>query len=701
MKNDYRKLISQISSALGDKERAGALSRAVRRGRDARKTQFSLMDDPAGFVAGIKEMKTGSAERMDELVEQFAARCRENGNSVFIAETGKDAVDYIVELSAGKGAALLSKSKSLTTEEIELNRRLEEKGLNVVETDLGERIIQLAGEKPYHLVFPAIHMSQRSIAELFTTKFGYAVADRLEDIMEAVRKELRPVFFGTDIGINGANIGVAETGTIVIETNEGNDRLVNSLPRVQVVVVGMEKIVPSWEDAVRLINAHPLSATGTQLTNYVSMISNRLDLKGGGAREMHVIILDNGRRKMRSDPGFREALNCIRCGACMNICPTYGVVGGHTFGHIYPGPIGIPWTEEVHGLENAKFSHLCISCGLCQTVCPAGIDIPMMIARVKERDNEANGRLLVDRFMCSTERMSKYLSLTAPVSNWVVGNRLSRRIAHSLLGLERSRSLPVYTRRSFTKLFRSSRSAGGGGERVVYFPDMFANYVRPEIGLGAAHILEAVGAAVVSPRELTSSGAPLFLYGELRRARKVAKHNVSVLHPLVSSGFEIVSTEPTATYSLKEIYPKLLDGSSESMEVAAGTHELFEYLASRHPDRRLLARDGEGADRIGFHIPCHERPLSSGRHAIAALRAAGYDVRVVETGTCCGMAGTFGLKKGALGADLSRAVARPLVDMFNAEEGLTAIATESSVCTMQIAEGVHVPVKHPVELLSA
>lgn len=702
MKADYRKLYSGIDGALAERERVESLSRAVMRGRKARKEAFGKLEDSDGYVDSVRRIKTRSSAEREALVKKFTEKCAENGCSVFLASTGADAIGYIAALAERTGAKLLSKSKSLTTEEIEFNSRLEERGLTVVETDLGERIIQLAGEKPYHLVFPAIHMSQSAISALFTEKFGYPVRDDLGSIMDAIKKELRPVFFGTDIGVNGANIAVAETGTIVIETNEGNDRMVNSLPKIQVVVVGMEKIVPSWDDAVLLINAHPMSATGTQLTNYVSMISGRLDLAGEKGREMHVVILDNGRSRMAADPDFSEALNCIRCGACMNICPTYGVVGGHVFGHIYPGPIGIPWTEEVHGLDKAKFSHLCISCGLCATVCPAGIDIPLMIARVKEKDVKEHGQLFVNRFMCSMEGMSRYFSMTAPLSNWLIGNRLSRLVADRLLGVERSRALPRYTRRSFGRSFRAAEDAGTDAEeKVVYFADMFANYVRPEIGMQTATILQTCGAHVVSPRGLVPSGAPLFLYGELERARKIAQKNISILYPLVTAGYEVVSTEPTATYALKKIYPELLRGSSESAAVSGHTHELFEYLASKHPEIEFSKKDGGGQhETLGFHIPCHERPLSSGSYTVRCLEKAGYSVRVVETGSCCGMAGTFGLKKGALGAKLSRAVASPLIELFN-EADIDAIVTESSVCTMQISEGVNLPLFHPVELLSA
>ncbi len=251
-------------------------------------------------------------------------------------------------------------------------------------------------EKPYHLVFPAIHKTQGEVAEIFTKATGSQIPNDLTAIMDAVRKNLRPTFLNSQLGITGANIAVAETGSIIVETNEGNARLVSAVPDIHVVVVGMEKIISTWDEALQLVMAHPISATGTRSTNYVSIVTERLPLGGLAKekRELHVIILDNGRTKMRQDPWLREGLNCIRCGACMNACPTYGVVGGHVFGYIYPGPIGIPWTDEVHGLDKAaEFAPLCISCGLCKEICPAEIDIPMMIAKVKEEDVEENGQL--------------------------------------------------------------------------------------------------------------------------------------------------------------------------------------------------------------------------------------------------------------------------------------------------------------------
>ena len=310
---------------------------------------------------------------------------------------------------------------------------------------------------------PAAHKSVEEIAQLVSRAVGKELPPEDQAILEAVRAYLRKLFLTADIGVTGANIGVAETGSIVIETNEGNGRLVTSLPKVHIVIIGMEKIVPKWEDATYLVKGHSASATGQNMTVYVSVITQHGPLAGSTeGREYHVVILDNGRSKMRDDPWFSDALNCIRCGACMNICPTYGIAGGHTFGYIYPGPIGIPWTAEVHGLDKATFAHLCVSCGLCKEICPVDINIPMMIAKVKEEDIKKNGQLVVNDFFMASETLAKIASATAPVSNWILRRAATRTVMESLVGVDKRRTLPPFSRKRLRP--RISGLGSGTGE---------------------------------------------------------------------------------------------------------------------------------------------------------------------------------------------------------------------------------------------
>ncbi len=641
---------------------------------------------------------------MDNLIQEFIQNATKRGTKVYVAKSGEDTVQYILRLAESIKAKTIIKSKSLTSEEIEVNKPLELKGYEVVETDLGERSIQLAKEKPVHLVFPAAHKTIAQVAQLFSEDTGENVPPELGAIMRTVRRSMRQAFLRGDIGLTGVNVAVAETGTIIVETNEGNARLVSSIPRDHVAIMGMEKIVPRLEDTINLIQSHPISAGGGQmLTTYVSFISGKCPMiPGETGREHHVIILDNGRSRMRADEYFYEALYCIRCGACMNICPTYEIVGGHTFGHIYPGPIGIPFTAGVHGLSYAvEFAPLCISCGLCKEMCPVDIDIPLMIARVKELGVQQNGQDLVNSVMIRFEELSAFASATAPLSNWVLRRSTARVLLEKLMGIEKRRRLPRFQRQTFMKWWRSHQkiTLSPRQGKIAYFVDSFANYNDPELGTAAVYLLEEAGIEVAVPPQ-KASGMPYISYGELAKARKVAQYNVESLSRLVREGYEIVATEPTATYCLKNAYPKLL-GTSDSELVAEHTTELIVYL-------RNLFRQGGLEDRFrnvlsgkaGFHISCHQRAISNGEAAVEVLKMIGLDVSVIETGTCCGMGGTFGLKSGKLGYELSVEVGKPLFDLFNGS-GVHFGVTESSVCKIQLEEGTKLRFEHPVKLLKA
>jgi iron-sulfur cluster protein len=657
------------------------------------------------FREQVRAAKLKCLEKQDELVERFAEKVRARGVSVFLAEDGPQAIDYMLDVARQCGAKSVAKSKSLTSEEIEVNQPLEEAGLEVTETDLGELILQRVREKPYHLVFPAVHKTAEEVARIFRDTTGEEVPLDIDAIMKVVRAYLRPIFLNADIGMTGANVGIAENGAIVIETNEGNGRLVCSIPDVHICIMGREKVVETVEEALLMALAHPVSSVGQLLTTYVTFMAGRSPLgegEGRSPRESHVIILDNGRTRMRQDPLFRDALNCIRCGACMNVCPTYGVVGGHAFGHIYPGPIGIPWTAEVHSLEKAgNFAPLCISCGLCKEICPADIDIPMMIAAVKDRDSRTHPHPKVNRVMMAAERSARFGSATAPVSNWFMGNRAFRWMLERTAGVDRHRALPPFRRRTLEKRLKGRPSqAVRPSRRVAFFADVYANYNAPELGMAAVEALEALGCEVILPPQ-KASGYPYIGYGDLERARKAADENVRALAPYAAQGYDIVATEPTAAHCLKESYVTLLDGREDARQVAARSHEFFEYLEGLEGEKPPDADTGRSLSgrRFGFHISCHQRPLGAGEQAIAFLRRRGAEVEVVESGTCCGMGGTFGLKGGLLGYELSKGVGEPLFEAFRAA-GVDSIVTESSVCAIQLREGTGLEVFHPLAFLA-
>lgn len=698
---NYEALNHKISISLEQASQREALLSAVARGRDARAQ--TLQDIPGGeaFRERVSQIKQRCIEDLPELIARFTQNARARGATVYLAREAREACDYVLNLARERNVSRITKSKSLTTEEIELNHPLEKAGIEVLETDLGELIIQMAGELPYHLVFPAVHKTAEQVAELFRGRTGEPVSSDLGEIMALMRRYLRPKFLQADMGITGANVAIAETGSLLIETNEGNGRLVSAIPRLHVAVVGIEKIVSTIDQALQLIFAHPVSATGQLLTTYVSFFAGRSPLNAEKDRELHIVLLDNGRLLMSSDDGFREALHCIRCGACMNICPTYGVLGGHIFGHIYPGPIGIPWTAQVHGLEQAAaFTDLCISCGLCKEICPANIDIPWMIARVKENVLEHASQPLVNRVLMASESLAKFACATAPVSNWLLRSRVVKALTEKVLGLDRRRKLPEFARTTLRKRFvRRAKRARASVRKVAFFADYAANYTVPELGMQAIELLEQGRVEVCLP-EQKASGYPYISYGELAKARRVAAFNVTRLHPLVEQGYEVVTIEPTAAYALKQCYPRLLDKSKAARAVADHTHEYFEYLATlAHDGFLLFPPQVKDRRNFGFHIPCHQHGVSGGSQTLHLLRSIGFDVEVIETGTCCGMAGTFGLKAGPLGVELSTMVGKPLFELFEAR-GIEAIVTESSVCKIQLQEGTGLPVFHPLQLIA-
>ena len=319
-----------------------------------------------------------------------------------MASTAEDARQIIGRIASEHGVKLAVKSKSMATEEIELNPHLESQGVDVVETDLGEWIIQLAGEHPSHLLAPALHKTREQIAELFSEVSGQDLSKAgLGQLVKVARDHLRQSFIDADMGISGANIAIADTGTLVILSNEGNGRLVTTLPPVHVALVGIDKVVPALDDATEILKVLAPSATGQKMSVYVSFITGpsrsadiELSLTVGvhGPKELHIVILDNGRWEMRDDPEFREALQCIRCGACANVCPPFQEVGGHVFGHIYNGPIGLIVTKFHHGMENtAEPQELCVSCNACETVCPAGIPLAQQILDLRRRKVSEQG----------------------------------------------------------------------------------------------------------------------------------------------------------------------------------------------------------------------------------------------------------------------------------------------------------------------
>ena len=338
-------------------------------------------------------IKQETMANLDRYLEQMADAVEARGGNVFFAGDGEDVVRYIGDLARRKGAKVITKSKSMATEEIELNRRLEEDyadlGLEIVETDLGEWIAQLAGDTPSHIVGPILHMNRKRITEVLSQTAGEELPPDVEALGSFARRRLREKFLTADIGITGANFGVAETGTVATVTNEGNARLVTSVPPVHVVVMGIEKLVPRFADLSVFIKLLARSGTGQELTVYTNFITGpRATGELDGAEELHLILMDNGRSKLLGTE-FEEALYCIRCGACLNVCPVYRQTGGHAYGSTYSGPIGAVITPLLKGQGEAKdLPHASSLCGACWEACPVGIPLHDLLLKLRNQQVE-------------------------------------------------------------------------------------------------------------------------------------------------------------------------------------------------------------------------------------------------------------------------------------------------------------------------
>lgn len=376
------------ATAIADPRLQGALEGATGRFRDARSAALAELPDADALRDHFKALRAATLARLAEHLETFERNATAAGAHVHWAADGPAACRIVADIAKAHGVALAAKSKSMASEEIHLNQALAEAGVEPVETDLGEWIIQLAGDPPYHIVAPAIHKTRQQVAEMFSALTGETLpADDIPRLTAVARRLLREKFLAAGMGISGGNIAVAETGSVVLVTNEGNGRMVTTLPLVHVAVVGIEKIAPTWDDAAAWLALLARSATGQPLSIYTTAITG--PARPGdpdGPAEVHIVLLDNGRSRLVGGP-FEEALQCIRCSACLNICPVYREAGGHAYGSPYSGPIGAVITPLIYGLEEySGLPHASSLCGACLDVCPARIDLPRMLLELRAEE---------------------------------------------------------------------------------------------------------------------------------------------------------------------------------------------------------------------------------------------------------------------------------------------------------------------------
>jgi L-lactate dehydrogenase complex protein LldF len=372
-------------AALANDQLRGALHRATSLFGMRRREAANSLDHWEELRTQARAIKDETLLHLDRYLEQFTANAEAAGAQVHWTRDAAEANRIVCRLAKERNVRLVVKAKSMATEEIHLNTALEAEGIEALETDLGEYIIQLAGETPSHIIAPAIHKTKGQIAELFTAKLGLEPTEDVAKLTITARQVLRDKFAAADMGVSGVNFGVAETGTILILENEGNIRLTTSLPKTHVAVMGIEKLIPRFADLDVFLKLLPRSGTGQHLTAYQSLLTGtKRRGEEEGPEELHIILLDNGRSRMLAHPVTRQSLACIRCGACLNACPVYQQIGGHAYGSVYPGPIGAVITPQLFGLAKAaQLPYASSLCGACRDVCPVKIDIPELLLHLR------------------------------------------------------------------------------------------------------------------------------------------------------------------------------------------------------------------------------------------------------------------------------------------------------------------------------
>ncbi|KAB1188292.1 MULTISPECIES: LUD domain-containing protein [Haloferax] len=699
---------------------------------EGRYQAVQTLDDYEGLKAEARAIKEDAIERLPDLLDQLRETIEENGGTMYIADDAADANRYIREVCEDKDAERVVKSKSMTSEEIEVNDELEAADVDVVETDLGEWVLQVADEAPSHIVAPAIHKSREAIADLFNETFEPdEPLQTAEELTMFARQQLGELIEGADVGMTGANFITADTGTMALVTSEGNARKTAVVPDTHVAVAGVEKVVPAVEDLQPFIELIGKSGTGQNITSYISLLTPPVEsptvdfddpdtpiTENETDRDFHLVLIDNGRLDMRDDEQLRETLYCIRCSACSNVCANFQHVGGHAFGgETYSGGIGTGWEAGVEGLDSAaEFNDLCTGCSRCTTACPVNIDIPWINTVVRDRvnrgevsevdwlvdgltpDEEPGGVSLQKRFFGNFETAAKVGSTFAPVSNWVTQTSVSRNLMERFLGIDARRELPSFQRETLKDWFDARDSHVQNPTRTaVLYPDVYTNHVQVERGKAAVRTLEALGVDVVVPDVRSSGRAPLS-QGMIATAEDHAHDVYAGLAEYIDEGRDIVVIEPSDLAMFDNEYEKFLSEKS-FQRLSDSSFEVMEYvfglLENGAPTDALESTDSE---EVAYHSHCQQRTLGLEGYTEAVLADLGYDVATSDV-ECCGMAGSFGYKSEYY--ELSMDVGSELQGQFQTDEtrNRTVVASGTS-CLEQLDSLLRRPSRHPVELIA-
>ena len=699
-----------IGTALDDAKLSAALGKfsvdyKINRAKIYEDTDFEALRSQ------IAECKSYAAAHMEELAGQFTKSAEARGAKVFRANSPEAVREYILKVAKENNVKTIVKSKSMATEEVHLNPFLEKEGIEVAETDLGEWIIQLAGQRPSHMVMPAIHLTRDDVADIFSKEVEERLSSDIPRLVKLARERLRPKCMRAEMGISGANIAVAETGTLVLITNEGNARLTTTLPKVHVAVVGLEKLVAKFADVAPILKALPRSATAQLLTSYVTMVTGPTPTDDGAMKDLHIVLMDNQRTAMAHDPMFKEALQCIRCASCLNVCPIFRLVGGHVFGKVYTGAIGTILTAWYEGLKQSEeIQGLCIMCGACKDVCPGKIDIPNLIMEVRRRVVQSEGVPLIQKSIYQVVNNRKLFHGMLRAAS-VAGKPFSkdgfiRHLPLFLSDLTAGRSLPAIAAKPLRDTIKDIEQPTGLQQKVVFYAGCLIDFAYPEMGEALVKIFNKAGIEVLFPEGQTCCGAPARYSGAYEVAAKNGLDNIEAL--LAVEADYVVSACPTCTVALNEEFIatfkslKQYQHVERAEELAAKVMDFSTLVKKLVDEGRLSLKEGQQLGKLTYHDSCHlKRSLRADQPPRELLQKAGYEINeMFECDVCCGMGGSYSVKLPEMSAPILQRKLKNIKDT-----GAPVVAMDCPGCVMQIRggmdkDGAAVQVRHTAELIA-